>query len=80
MNNLACYVGGIMTEETQISPSVAKINRVYCDGIFDMFHFGHAKAFQQAKNLFPNVYLIVGGIKGTFLYVNVAKLCLFMAF
>lgn len=34
--------------------------RVYADGVFDMYHVGHAKVFEQAKKLFKHCHLIVG--------------------
>ena len=34
--------------------------RVYCDGVFDMFHLGHCLMLQEAKKMFKHTYLIVG--------------------
>ena len=34
--------------------------RVYCCGVFDMFHCGHAQMLAQVKRVIPNVELVVG--------------------
>tara|TARA_B100001142_G_scaffold258823_1_gene260820 strand:- start:95 stop:517 length:423 start_codon:yes stop_codon:yes gene_type:complete len=34
--------------------------RVYIDGIFDLFHYGHLESFRKCKELDTDIYLIVG--------------------
>ena len=41
-----------------------KTVRIYCDGVFDMFHLGHVKLFEQVKKMFPSdvKVIIVAGL------------------
>ena len=36
------------------------IRRIYVDGVFDLFHYGHIELFYKIKQLIPHSYIIVG--------------------
>jgi cytidyltransferase-like protein len=36
------------------------VTRIYVDGVFDLFHWGHVELFRSARGLAANPYLIVG--------------------
>jgi len=34
--------------------------KLFCDGVFDLLHYGHINHFKKIKELYPNSYLLVG--------------------
>tara|TARA_B100001287_G_scaffold276856_1_gene290166 strand:- start:8061 stop:8942 length:882 start_codon:yes stop_codon:yes gene_type:complete len=38
------------------------MKRIYCDGIFDLFHTGHLKHFEKIQNLFDEPIILIVGI------------------
>lgn len=52
--------GNIRTGICSVENNCSLRLHVIALGIYDLFHAGHARQLMQAKNLFKNVYLLVG--------------------
>ena len=61
-NHLFCFTDSLnsvkMPSQEQLESRISKEVRVWCDGCYDMVHFGHANQIRQAKAM--GEYLVVG--------------------